>query len=135
MDDYSSGCVIMNLVERGIVSLTAVIAVVVCLAVAALLGVAQLHPYRPRTGVGWLLCFLAAPLTLGALVLLGQVIDREPFGRWLKTRHGQKRAASVTTGYLVLRTVLMLALLVGTAWCIGSHTPSLQLFLLKHFGN
>jgi hypothetical protein len=119
--------------ERGIVAVTALISATAFLAVAVLLAVAEIHPYRPRTAAGWLLFLFGTPLVLGALALLSAFVDREPLGRRLAKHLEQTKLAWLATTYLAFRTLLVLGLAGVAVWLVVSHSTAAQSFLLRHF--
>jgi hypothetical protein len=101
--------------------------------VALFFGVAQIHPYRPRTGTGWFLLVAAPLLVLGSLALIARVVEQDPFGRWLAT-HGRNGSGWRTALYLPIRTVIVLGVLLVAAWYAVAQSAAIQSFIGQHFG-
>jgi uncharacterized membrane protein YdjX (TVP38/TMEM64 family) len=115
----------MTLLERAAIGLTVVIVCAAWAGVVLLLGLAQIHPYRPRTAVGWLVFVAGVPLAWILFETFGALLDREPMGRWVDRRTSNKRFSFVRILYLLVRTLLVLGLVLLTIWAGATYGPAL----------
>ena len=125
----------MKLLDRVGVRFTGLIACAAILAVAALLGLAETYPYRPRTALGWLLfVFVGVPIGWIISGAFEALVDRDPAGQWVNRRTASKRFSWVRVLYLLLRTLFLLALIMLTIWLAVSYVPALRDQVSRHFG-
>jgi hypothetical protein len=123
----------MNRIEQGIISCVALVVAAAFTGVALFFDLAQIHPYRPRTGTGWSLLVAAPLLVLGSLSLIARVVEQDPFARWLAT-HGRNGSGWRTALYLPIRTVFVLGVLLLAMWYAVAQSPAMQSFIEQHFG-
>jgi hypothetical protein len=125
----------MKLLERAAIWLTALIVCAAFSGVVVLLGLAQIHPYRPRTALGWLVFVVGVPLSWILSEAFGALLGREPMGRWVDRRTSNKRFSWVRVWYLLLRTSFVLALVILTIWAGATYVPGLRDLVARHFGS
>jgi hypothetical protein len=91
-------------------------------------------PFWPRTRLGWVLFVLFGPGLLLGGEMLGEVIDREPLGRWVNARTAGRRFSTTRVLYLLARALVLLGLLAVAGWVIQQLAPGVGNFVRHHFG-
>ena len=124
----------MKLLERAIGWVTGLIVCGAFLALAVIFGLAQTYPYRPRTGLGWLLFVIGVPLAWVLSAAFEALLDREPVGRWVSRRTANKRFSWARVLYLLVRALCALAVIALTIWLAVSYVPTLRNLVTRHFG-
>ena len=124
----------MKLLERAVSWFMGLIVCAAFLAAAVLFGLAQTYPYRPRSALAWLIFVVSIPLAWILSEAFGALLDREPAGQWVDRRTANKRFSWIRVLYLLLRTVLVLAVIALTIWFAVSYMPALRDLVTRHFG-
>ncbi|HEY3303939.1 MAG TPA: hypothetical protein VGL70_10450 [Candidatus Binatia bacterium] len=66
--------------------------------------------------------------------MLGELIHREPFGRWIDARTIKRRFSITRVLYLLAKSLVLLTLLAIAGWIIQQLAPGVVNFLRHHFG-
>ena len=101
-----------------------------------LLGAAAVYawPFWPRTGLGWFVFLLFAPAFIVIAEAVGEVLGREPLGRWVETRTSEHRFSGTRVLYQLIKSLLFLGAIGGIVWAVYHRVPGLAYFLHENFG-
>lgn len=65
---------------------------------------------------------------------LGEVLDREPLGRWVDSRTAEHRFSGTRVLYQLIKSLAFLGTVGGIAWAVYHRIPGLAHFLQENFG-
>jgi hypothetical protein len=65
---------------------------------------------------------------------IGEVVSREPLGRWVDTRTAKQRFSGIRVLYQLIKSLFFLGLLGGIIWAVHYQVPSFARFLQENFG-
>jgi hypothetical protein len=114
----------MTFVDRSSHWRTGLIVAAAVLALAVIVGLAQRPSDGPHSVWDWMLVGAVTVATWLALevvgALLGNLVEREPVGRWVLRRTADKSFSSLRVLYLLARSLILIGCIGLAIWLLSS---------------